>query len=151
MDMKVDIEFIKQARTDKNWTQQQLADICNLSLRTIQRIEKEGIASHESVASLSSAFEVDKQLFVSEKDPNEPLDNKSSATVSEKETFRGILRRLFWFSLNTVAVGFLVLGATGLYNSHLDSLRWFLIALVFSGGVLLTMSIMRVTKSNNGG
>ena len=150
MDMKIDIEFIKQARTDKNWTQQQLADICNLSLRTIQRIEKTGIASHESVASLSSAFEIDKQVFVSEINKAELLDTKPLTTDTSKVTLLSILGRFTRFSINVIAVGLLALGATGLYNSHLDSLNWLLIALVFSGGVLLTMSIMRATKSNHG-
>jgi transcriptional regulator with XRE-family HTH domain len=58
MDMNVDINLIKVERNKRGWTQSQLADICSLSLRTIKRIEKLGLVSHESVQSLAAAFEV---------------------------------------------------------------------------------------------
>lgn len=58
MDMNVDVNLIKAERNKRGWTQSQLADICSLSLRTIQRIEKSGLASHESVQSLAAAYEI---------------------------------------------------------------------------------------------
>jgi len=53
--------LIRQLRAEKGWTQQQLADICNLSLRTIQRVELHGIASLETSKALAVAFDVDRQ------------------------------------------------------------------------------------------
>lgn len=67
MDMKVDVNLIKVEREKRGWTQSQLAEICSLSLRTIQRIEKSGLASHESVQSLAAAYEITvEDLAVSE-------------------------------------------------------------------------------------
>ena len=49
---------IKALRLKFDWTQQQLADACDVSLRTIQRVEKEGAASKETTMSLCAVFEV---------------------------------------------------------------------------------------------
>jgi len=56
--MQLNVSKIRQLRTDRGWTQQQLADICGLSLRTIQRVELQGIASLETTKSLAAAFEL---------------------------------------------------------------------------------------------
>ena len=45
---------------DKGWTQQQLADVTSLSLRTIQRIENQGVASNETVNALCAVFAVER-------------------------------------------------------------------------------------------
>ena len=52
---------VKKHRTDKVWTQQHLADVCGVSLRTIQRVERYGTASAETLMSLSSVFDVAHQ------------------------------------------------------------------------------------------
>lgn len=49
---------MKRLRLAKNWTQQHLADVCNLSMRTIQRVEKDGVASNETVAAYAAIFEL---------------------------------------------------------------------------------------------
>lgn len=59
MEMQVNIDVIKTQRSNRAWSQTQLAEVSGLSLRTIQRIEKTGVASLESVKSLASVFEVD--------------------------------------------------------------------------------------------
>jgi len=60
-------EKLKQLRINNGWSQDQLADISGLGLRTIQRIEKEGKCSLESKMALASAFsiapyELDEQI-----------------------------------------------------------------------------------------
>lgn len=59
MEMKINIGLIKTQRSDRAWSQNQLAEVSGLSLRTIQRIEKTGVASLESVKSLASVFEIE--------------------------------------------------------------------------------------------
>ena len=58
MDMKLNAEQIKQYRKAKRWSQEELATVSNLSLRTIQRIETSGNASLETTKSLAAALEV---------------------------------------------------------------------------------------------
>lgn len=57
MDMKVKSALIRKFRTDRLWSQDQLADACGLSLSTIQRIEKHGNASIETIRALASVLE----------------------------------------------------------------------------------------------
>jgi transcriptional regulator with XRE-family HTH domain len=55
---------IREIRTSKGWTQQQLAEISDLSLRTIQRVEVQGLGSLETSKSLAAAFEVERDLLL---------------------------------------------------------------------------------------
>lgn len=65
--MDVNARRIKALRTSSGWTQQHLADACAISLRTVQRVERYGNASQETLASLSSVFEVEQaELIVAE-------------------------------------------------------------------------------------
>lgn len=57
--MKIDASKIKQFRTQRNWSQEQLSEKSNLSLRTIQRIETTQFASRESIKLIAKAFDVE--------------------------------------------------------------------------------------------
>lgn len=59
MDMKIDSSYIKAQRARRAWSQEHLAEVTGLGLRTIQRIEKTGAASYESARSLAAVFEID--------------------------------------------------------------------------------------------
>ena len=59
MEMKVDSNLIRSKRENRGWTQDHLARVAGLSLRTIQRIEKTGSASLESVTALASVLSVE--------------------------------------------------------------------------------------------
>lgn len=52
-------KFIKKARSERAWTQTQLAEISGVTLRTIQRVEKDGAASFETMMGIASAFDID--------------------------------------------------------------------------------------------
>jgi transcriptional regulator with XRE-family HTH domain len=73
MDMKVDSSYIKAQRARRAWSQEHLAEVSGLGLRTIQRIEKTGAASYESARSLAAVFEIDvAELRVAEAAVVEP-------------------------------------------------------------------------------
>lgn len=55
----VDKNLIKTLRHERAWSQEQLAAISGLSLRTIQRIENDGSCSLESIKALAATFEID--------------------------------------------------------------------------------------------
>lgn len=63
--MDVRGNLIRQLRVERGWTQQQLAEIADLSLRTIQRVENQGVASNESVSSLAAAMELTRDQILS--------------------------------------------------------------------------------------
>ncbi|NKB33143.1 MAG: helix-turn-helix domain-containing protein [Pseudomonadales bacterium] len=51
--------LVRKLRTQRSWSQDQLGEAAGLSLRTIQRIEKEGTCSLESSQALAAVFEID--------------------------------------------------------------------------------------------
>jgi transcriptional regulator with XRE-family HTH domain len=59
MDMKVDSSYVKAQREQRAWSQEHLAEVTGLGLRTIQRIESAGTASYESAKALAAVFGVD--------------------------------------------------------------------------------------------
>lgn len=68
MSMKIGNEIVRRLRIERGWTQEQLADLCDCSLKTIQRVEKTGLCSLETRSALASVFEIElKQLDGEEK------------------------------------------------------------------------------------
>ncbi len=57
IEMKIDSVALRARREGKAWSQEHLAEITGLSLRTIQRVEAEGKASHETRLALAAAFD----------------------------------------------------------------------------------------------
>ncbi len=51
--------LVRKLRLERGWSQETLAEISDLSVRTIQRIERGGKASLESLSALAAAFDVD--------------------------------------------------------------------------------------------
>lgn len=51
--------IVKKLRLQRNWSQEQLSEFSDLSVRTVQRIEKGEKVGLESLKSLAAVFEVD--------------------------------------------------------------------------------------------
>jgi DNA-binding XRE family transcriptional regulator len=58
MDIMINSVLVKELRRQRSWSQDQLAITSGLSLRTVQRIEKEGTCSLESSQALAAVFEL---------------------------------------------------------------------------------------------
>lgn len=56
--MKIDANLVRAEREKRGWTQQQLAEFADLSLRTVQRMENQAVASNESVSAIAAVLEV---------------------------------------------------------------------------------------------
>ena len=73
MEVRVDSSRIRSERENRGWSQGHLASVAGVSLRTIQRIEKTGSASFESVTALASVLSVEvADLRVNESEPARP-------------------------------------------------------------------------------
>jgi transcriptional regulator with XRE-family HTH domain len=66
MEMKVDRRLIRRARERRAWSQEHLAEVAGLGLRTIQRIEATGLASFESVKAIAAVLEMSASGLTSE-------------------------------------------------------------------------------------
>src|SRR5687767_4854334 len=61
MEMFINKDTVKKLRLEKSWSQEKLAEAASMNLRTLQRIEKDGVASLRSCESLASALDVEPQ------------------------------------------------------------------------------------------
>jgi transcriptional regulator with XRE-family HTH domain len=76
MEMKININRLLEERNKRAWTQAHLAEICGLSLRTIQRIEKTGVASPESTQALAAIFNLSiEDLIIQTQRKNNPSNS----------------------------------------------------------------------------
>lgn len=100
MDMKVDTKKLIQLRNTKAWSQQHLAEVSGLSLRTIQRIEKTQSASQESVKAIAAAFDGTPEMLLVEPPADKELLDAASASVvhSRHSSFSVSRQQLLWIA-----------------------------------------------------
>lgn len=68
-------EKIESERLKYGWSQEHLAEITELSVRTIQRVEKNGVASLETLQALASAFDLKVEDISFGTDKNQKSNN----------------------------------------------------------------------------
>lgn len=85
----VNLRDIKKMRLDRHWSQDQLAEMSGLSIRTIQRIENGENAGLESLKSLAAVFDTN----IADSDKNEELEQirKEEEYVQEVKGFYKLL------------------------------------------------------------
>lgn len=64
MDMKINKEILRRERELRAWTQSHLAEVADLSMRTVQRIERTGDVSMESAGALAAALDIDLAVLM---------------------------------------------------------------------------------------
>lgn len=83
MDMQLNVTKLKQLRESHAWSQSHLAEVADISLRTIQRIEKSGIASPESTKAICAAYNINvTDLLIPKASQGEPLADATSSVRS---------------------------------------------------------------------
>ncbi len=80
-DMKIDASTVRRLRTERAWSQEQLAASADVSLRTIQRVEAEGSASNETRMALAAVFGIDVRAL-SLREPAPPDSALPAAAVA---------------------------------------------------------------------
>ena len=63
MEHSVNGDKIKQLRINNSWSQEKLSVASGLSLRTIQRVENEGVCSLESRQAIAATFQVESSAL----------------------------------------------------------------------------------------
>ena len=133
---------LKKIRLEKLWTQEQLAEISGVSVRTIQRLENGEKASLETQRALAAALNLDiSAIFPNEEDNSAPALTSSEAESEEMLTHQTILSPALkneWIVFGVV-IG--LLAVINLINSpgHL----WFIYPLLGWGAPLLIRSLKR--------
>lgn len=116
-------EKIRQMRMHRSWPQAQLAEVAGVSTRTVQRLERSGKCSHETLLGVAQAFDVDVReltgMLYSERrssvgDPT--LASRYFRRILMASWVSGLLRRrLFLFALLYVVLLAMVVGY-GIYR-----------------------------------
>jgi len=73
--------IVRKLRLDKGWSQEQLAEISGLSVRTVQRIERGQKPSLETLKSLAAAFEIE----VTDLTMETTMSNQAKMTAEEEQ------------------------------------------------------------------
>ena len=89
--------LIQKLRLQRGWSQEQLAELSGLSVRTIQRIERGHAASVESLKSSGAVFEID---FSALKEPNMNEAAASQGVSADEALALAHVRKLKGFYLH---------------------------------------------------
>lgn len=88
--MQIDTEKLKRWREERFWSQEHLAELAGIALRTVQRIESGGTASRESITALAAAYNVDAAALT-----YSPEDKEVKVTQEKLDKSRSALRLSF--------------------------------------------------------
>lgn len=100
--MQVNGARLKELRSARQWSQEQLSQLSGLNLRTIQRLESGAKVSTESLRALAAVFEVPAEsLLVGEPAPSQPAVSALRDGVKRALEFGGTTARadFWWFAL----------------------------------------------------
>ncbi|MBX9403448.1 DUF805 domain-containing protein [Lysobacter sp. BMK333-48F3] len=100
--MHVNSARLRELRIARQWSQEQLAQLSGLNLRTIQRLESGAKISTESLRALAAVFEVPAEsLLVGDPTPSQPALRAMREGVLRGLEFTGLTARadFWWFAL----------------------------------------------------
>lgn len=105
--MHINSARLRELRAARQWSQEQLANLSGLNLRTIQRLESGAKISTESLRALAAVFEVPAEsLLVGDPAPSQPALKAMREGVLRGLEFTGITPRadFWWFALAVAMV-----------------------------------------------
>ncbi|WP_193907718.1 helix-turn-helix domain-containing protein [Cellvibrio polysaccharolyticus] len=124
--------IVRKLRDERKWSQEQLAILSGLSIRTIQRVESGQSASLETLKSLASVFDVEISKLTEE---ITMIDKKAEVWRSQPWWFRwsffGVPSRRVQLALELLAL-LVGIGAIFVADNHLIAPA-FLLAAYFTG------------------
>ncbi len=122
---------LKTLRLEKGLSQEKLADLSGLSLRTIQRIEKEQKASIESINALCTIFDLDvneMKSIIEEPFKEQSIEKNSLLSDNKIQSF--LIINFMLFSINIITT---------------PEYLWFIFPL-FGWGVPLFIKVLKTSK-----
>ena len=99
--------LIQKLRLQRGWSQEQLAEISGLSVRTVQRIERGHAASLETMKALASVFEIDIAQLTEPKEVDVPVVPTTVIETEEAIAFARV-RRIKRFYLHLIRYGVVI-------------------------------------------
>ncbi|MCT4701723.1 2TM domain-containing protein [Enterobacteriaceae bacterium H20N1] len=129
---------IKALRLSRAWSQEQLAELSSLSVRTVQRIENGGQASLETLSAIAAAFDLNVADLNAEMAPEATQDEALNQKIEQAK------KRLdkeygFYRAVMTWAVICAGLAAINLFTAHEQ--YWFIWPTAIWGALLAVRGI----------
>ena len=122
--------LVQKLRLQRGWSQQQLAELSGLNVRTIQRIEKGQEPSVESLKSLAAVFNVEFSTL-----KEQGMDNAVSESQSAEEILAfNQVRKLKGFYIH-LAQYVLVIAVLTVINALTTPNRWWVQWVVMGWGI----------------
>jgi len=109
MSFQADAGKIKRWREERHWSQEHLADLAGLGLRTVQRIENGEAASQDSLKALAAAYGVDVLALAVDQE-----QRAAQVVRSKNQRGRDALRMSLLIHLAGYAIGVVVFVAISL-------------------------------------
>lgn len=118
MEMNVNRELIKALRLNKSWSQEKLAETAGVSLRTVQRVETDAVASLQSRIAIASALgvepaelDIDTSSHGQRTDPEEAARSFELLRLAWREYVKPLLRftALIALWVGMISTAFLIL------------------------------------------
>lgn len=134
MDMKINKEILRRERELRAWTQSHLAEVADLSMRTVQRIERTGDASMESAGALAAALDIDLAVLM-----EMPLVSEET-TPAKRRTYK------FWSLICVIGS---VLVAVGWWSSAVAEQVMVSLSIEASGRVYSDMMLLSETDKES--
>jgi len=146
--------LVQKLRLQRGWSQQQLADLSGLSVRTVQRIENGHSASVETMKSLASVFEIDftqlqpePEMNSSNPDVTDPSASTSSSPKSDAYYAEVLAMRhvadLKKFYLRVVSY-FVIVGFLAVINWMTSPNQWWVGWVALGWGIALVLRAVKV-------
>ncbi len=101
---KGDAMIVRKLRLQRGWSQEQLAEVSGLSIRTIQRIERGNKPGLETLKSLAAIFEVDLSIFNTEQlamNENQSLKPDEAEALQYIKSIKEFYTHLLMFTVFT--------------------------------------------------
>jgi transcriptional regulator with XRE-family HTH domain len=123
--------LIRKLRLQRGWSQEQLAELCDLSVRTIQRLEKGDSAGVETYKSLASIFEVNllELRQQQERSMNKQLNisNDEHRVIEQVKKIKGFYSHVVSFVM--------VITALTLLNASMEVDYWWVLWVIVGWGI----------------
>lgn len=132
---------IKRWREERCWSQEHMADVAGVGLRTIQRMENGSPVSRDTVMALAAAFDVDAMAITLDAEVEAQRD-----IIKRQSEAQNVLRVLFLINLACWAFGMLVFAGISLsdgaggYSMAVPAIWW----TVGVAGLALTWALVEI-------
>ena len=96
--------IVRKYRIDRGWSQETLAELSGLSVRTIQRVERGGRASLDSMTALANAFDVSINDLSTETEmyQQNAIDPREEQVLEHVRDIKGFYQHAIWYGVTNL-------------------------------------------------